>query len=187
MQGDQGNRISRTSPETGKMSRTLSALVVTTDDELVTYRQRRVAEPNVDIELLRQARDLLDLVGLAITQGGPERWNKIRAAHAALAPPLVGADSTVTMDDAEAAALRQGISALPFQGETQSPASASSSGSAGSNAPPHLPPPYQNQSTEYDQDQPSSGGTVALEGNAAELLRGNVPLPPGYRKPDGED
>ncbi|MBW2523240.1 MAG: hypothetical protein JRI23_03655, partial [Deltaproteobacteria bacterium] len=58
----------------------LSGLVLTPDSSLDVYRERRAADGDLDLELLRHARDILDQVSLAISTAEPERWDRVERA-----------------------------------------------------------------------------------------------------------
>ncbi len=74
----------RTSPEMRKASLLLSGLMLTPDAALDSFRKRRAADPNLDQQHLRRARDLLDAVAHAITSTEAQPWQRIARAWATL-------------------------------------------------------------------------------------------------------
>ncbi|MBW2455615.1 MAG: hypothetical protein JRI68_13940 [Deltaproteobacteria bacterium] len=75
---------SRSDPETRKASLLLSGLVLTPDSGLEVFRDRRLADATLDLEHLRRARDILDVLGEAITTCEPARWAQVAQAWQAL-------------------------------------------------------------------------------------------------------
>lgn len=72
---------SRSSPDVRRASLLLSGLVLTGDDSLEAFRNRRVGDPSLDIDHLKRARDILDAVHEAITSGDdPGRWERVEKA-----------------------------------------------------------------------------------------------------------
>ena len=92
---------SRSDPETRQASLLLSGLVLTPDSALETFRERRVADKELDVAHLKRARDLLDYVSAAINSGETERWMRIEEAWRLFqgkeaAPAVLGPPARVT-------------------------------------------------------------------------------------------
>jgi hypothetical protein len=71
---------SRSDDATRKAAVTLSALLLTPDDGLASFRNRRVADSEIDVGMLRRARDLLDAVSNALSSRDAQRWRRIEEA-----------------------------------------------------------------------------------------------------------
>ncbi|MFP6683334.1 MAG: hypothetical protein VB934_01415 [Polyangiaceae bacterium] len=70
----------RKDPELRKASLLLSALVLTPDDALDSYRDRRAADPKLDTESLKRAREVLDAVGFCIRGKDADNWRRLDQA-----------------------------------------------------------------------------------------------------------
>lgn len=88
---------SRSSPDVRRASLLLSGLVLTGDDSLEAFRDRRVGDKSLDTAHLKRARDVLDAVHEAITAGDEGRWRRLEEAWQLLCnagdAPAVGAKS----------------------------------------------------------------------------------------------
>jgi hypothetical protein len=73
-------KAARTDPETRKGSLLLSGLLMTPDNALKVFRDRRAANPNLDVDQLRRARDILDALYQAINSNDPAPWKRIDEA-----------------------------------------------------------------------------------------------------------
>ncbi|HHH27785.1 MAG TPA: hypothetical protein ENK57_05490, partial [Polyangiaceae bacterium] len=71
---------SRSSPDVRRASLLLSGLVLTADDSLEAFRDRRVGNKSLDTAHLKRARDVLDAVHEAITEGDDARWQRLEEA-----------------------------------------------------------------------------------------------------------
>jgi len=91
----------------------LSGLVLTSDDALDTFRSRRAADPELDLEHLKRARDILGVIGTAITSSSGDNWKDVERAWEILCG-----------DGDESAAPAQGTSDAAAAGEG-APAAAS--------------------------------------------------------------
>jgi hypothetical protein len=70
----------RTGPEIRKASLLLSTLVLTPDSALEVFRERRVANPALELDHLRHARDILDRIHEAIAHNDREQWSRMEEA-----------------------------------------------------------------------------------------------------------
>ncbi|MBW2528121.1 MAG: hypothetical protein JRI23_28325, partial [Deltaproteobacteria bacterium] len=70
----------RTDRRTREVAKLLSVLTFTPDSALTIFRDRRAADPDLDPERLKHARDLLDAVGHAILDADHDRWSRLRNA-----------------------------------------------------------------------------------------------------------
>jgi hypothetical protein len=92
----------------------LSGLVLTADDSLDAFRERRAAGSEVDLEQLKRARDLLDAVHQGIASGGAEQWERLDAAWRAVQPGSVPAAAPASAAaPAQAPALTPAVAAAP--------------------------------------------------------------------------
>jgi hypothetical protein len=78
--GNDDAKGSRADPETRKASLLLSGLVLTPDSALRVFRERRAANPALDLDHLRQARDILDALHAAIASNDAAMWEKVERA-----------------------------------------------------------------------------------------------------------
>ena len=145
--GDDPSDPSRSDPATRKASLLLSGLVVTPDEALPMFRDRRAADRSLDIVHLRRARDLLDAIAAAIGAAQPAKWKAIERAWQALQPDAPAAGPAV-VDASAPAGLQEAASAARQEPATPSPAApsvvdATSSSSAVGSAPalPSVPGP----------------------------------------------
>jgi hypothetical protein len=79
------DKSSRTDADTRKYAMLLSGLALTPDSALELFRDRRAANPKLDVARLKRARDLLDAIGAAITHGDEKRWERVDEAWRLLA------------------------------------------------------------------------------------------------------
>ena len=98
----------RNDPAIRKGALLLSSLVLTPREGLEAYRDRRVANKDVDLELLEKARAVLDAVGFILRSESAADWRKLERAHEALRGVKAPSDA----DDAEEAAA-EGSAAPP--------------------------------------------------------------------------
>ncbi|MEQ9319470.1 MAG: hypothetical protein RIF41_09950 [Polyangiaceae bacterium] len=98
----------RNDPAIRKGALLLSSLVLTPREGLEAYRDRRVANKDVDLELLEKARAVLDAVGFILRSESAADWRKLERAHEALR----GVPAPSDADDAEEAAA-EGSAAPP--------------------------------------------------------------------------
>ena len=68
----------RNDPVIRKGALLLSSLVLTPDEGLAAYGDRRVGNEDVDPEQLKQAREILDAVGFVLQSGGKDDWQKLQ-------------------------------------------------------------------------------------------------------------
>lgn len=68
---------SRSSPEVRKVVLVVSGLALTPDPALPAFRRGRGGDPELDIEHLRRARDIIDALGYAVVAADAERWDRI--------------------------------------------------------------------------------------------------------------
>ena len=66
-------------------SRALSKLILCIDEELENFREELAADTEVELERLRQAQAVLEIVGRAVVEGGAQRWSDLSVAWDALA------------------------------------------------------------------------------------------------------
>ncbi len=72
----------RDHPKARTWSLLLASLALTADDDLRAFRDRRAADPRLDLEKLRRARGLLDAVAQAIESADAGRWERLVRAFA---------------------------------------------------------------------------------------------------------
>src|SRR5207244_611297 len=70
----------RSHPRVRKWSLILSSLALTPDAGLGAFRERRAADPKLDVAKLRQARAILDAVAQAIDSTDAGRWQRLGRA-----------------------------------------------------------------------------------------------------------
>ena len=78
---------SRSSPDVRRASLLLSGLVLTGDDALEAFRDRRVGDSALDTAHLKRAREVLDAVHEAITSGDDARLKRLEQAWQLLCEP----------------------------------------------------------------------------------------------------
>lgn len=84
MADDSKHEVSRKDAVIRRAALLLSGLVLSPDNALERYRDKRAGDPRLDVEHLRRARDILDAVGFAIAAGEPERWSAVEQAWESL-------------------------------------------------------------------------------------------------------
>jgi len=108
--------------ETRKASLLLSGLVLTPDKALETFRERRAADPTLDLAHLSRAKDILVAISRAITSSDAEGWARIEAAWAVLCGDAESPDG-VAPADAETAPTDAAAEAdEPIEGGAAAPA-----------------------------------------------------------------
>jgi len=96
----------RDDPLVRKGALLLSSLVLTPDDALKGFRKRQTARPDVELEALKEARDLLDAIGFALRSTKHSDWQKLRDASQAMRgvkpPPPEDEEGPAVIPGAEA-------------------------------------------------------------------------------------
>ncbi len=155
------DRPNRQATEWQYAARSLSELAGSEDGDLEAFRAGRMDDDTVELEKLRQARDLLDTIVRWIQSPNADNWRLLSSAHAALAdapaPTTEQTDDdqgaeTASLNISSARELRTKI-VLPFTGDTKPPESVE------------------------DEYPPKDTGTVHLSDNAASRLRDKIGAP----------
>jgi hypothetical protein len=103
----------------------LSALVLTPDSALAAFRDRRTADPELDVELLTQARAILDALGICLRTRRAENWQRVKRAWEILRHVAPGEERVVpATTDAASRGCATMISARPASAATRAALSA---------------------------------------------------------------